>query len=108
MNRKQTRGAALLTAMAVLAGAAVATGQTKTDKNAARTPDTQDLALERYLAQGRALPPVEPNAWMQGLSLDLRARRVNDIVTVRVEENIAATGTADAAVGKTTSTSAGI
>lgn len=111
MNRRQTwGGTALLTAAAVLAGAAVAAGQTpaKADKNAARTPDTQDLALERYLAQARALPPVEPNAWMQGLSLDLRARRINDIVTVRVEENIAATGTADAAVGKTTATSAGI
>ncbi len=45
---------------------------------------------------------------MQGLTLDLRARRVNDILTVRVEETIAATGTADTAIGKSTSTGVGI
>jgi flagellar L-ring protein precursor FlgH len=74
----------------------------------AKAPDTQDLALARYLETARALPAADPNAWMQGLALDLRARRVNDIVTVRVEESIAATGSADAAVGKSTTTGVGI
>jgi len=45
---------------------------------------------------------------MQNLNLDLRARRVNDIVTIRVEESIAATGSTDAAIAKSTSTGAGI
>lgn len=74
----------------------------------AQPPDSQDKALARYLEAARAMPSADPNAWMQGLALDLRARRVNDILTVRVEENIAASGSADAAIGKTTSTGAGI
>lgn len=71
-------------------------------------PDTQDLALARYLEASRAIPAAEPFGWMQNLGLDLRARRINDILTVRVEESIAATGTTDAAVAKSTSTGAGI
>jgi flagellar L-ring protein precursor FlgH len=71
-------------------------------------PDSQDKALARYLEAARALPAADPSAWMYGLAVDLRARRVNDIVTVRVEESIAASGSADAAIGKTTSTGAGI
>ncbi|MFN7977179.1 MAG: flagellar basal body L-ring protein FlgH [Vicinamibacterales bacterium] len=80
----------------------------KGDAAATQAPDSQDKALARYLEAARALPAADPNAWMQGLSLDLRARRVNDIVTVRVEENITASGSSDAAIGKTTSTGAGI
>jgi flagellar L-ring protein precursor FlgH len=80
----------------------------KKDPASALPPDSQDKALARYLETARALPAADPNAWMQGLSLDLRARRINDIVTVRVEENITASGSSDAAIGKTTSTGAGI
>lgn len=96
---------------ALLAAPAAAWAQKAAkDKKAevTRAPETQDQALERYLAQARALPPSDPTAWMTNLSLDLRARRVNDILTVRVEESIAATGSADAAVAKSTSTGAGI
>ncbi|MBL8136886.1 MAG: flagellar basal body L-ring protein FlgH [Acidobacteria bacterium] len=75
---------------------------------AAPPPDAQDKALARYLETARSMPSADPNAWMQGLTLDLRARRVNDILTVRVEETIAATGTADTALGKSTSTGVGI
>lgn len=71
-------------------------------------PDSQEKALERYLAAARAVPAADPNAWMQGLALDLRARRVNDIVTIRVEEVTTATGTADASLAKSTSTGVGI
>lgn len=71
-------------------------------------PDSQDKALARYLEAARALPTADPSAWMYGLAVDLRARKVNDIVTVRVEESIAASGSADAAIGKSSSTGAGI
>ena len=71
-------------------------------------PDSQDKALARYLEAARALPTTDPSAWMYGLAVDIRARKVNDIVTVRVEESIAASGSADAAIGKSSSTGAGI
>jgi flagellar L-ring protein precursor FlgH len=101
-------GALLFLTPAVLFAQAAVTAAKKGEAAPVQTPDSQDKALARYLEAARALPPADPNAWMQGLSLDLRARRVNDIVTVRVEENIAASGSSDAAIGKTTSTGAGI
>jgi flagellar L-ring protein precursor FlgH len=70
-------------------------------------PDSQDKALARYLEAARAMP-ADPNAWMHGLTGDIRARRPNDLLTIRVEENIAATGTADATLAKTTSSGIGI
>lgn len=71
-------------------------------------PDAQDLAMQRYLEATRAMPPADPFSWMQNLNLDIRARKVNDIVTVRVEESIAATGSTDATIAKSSSTAAGI
>jgi flagellar L-ring protein FlgH len=90
------------------APAAAAPAKGKKPEPAAPPPDAQDKALARYLETARSMPSADPNAWMQGLTLDLRARRVNDILTVRVEETIAATGTADTAIGKSTSTGVGI
>ena len=90
------------------AAAAGAPAKGKKVEPAAPPPDAQDKALARYLETARSMPSADPNAWMQGLTLDLRARRVNDILTVRVEETIAATGTADTAIGKSTSTGVGI
>lgn len=90
------------------AAAAPAPAKAKKAEPAAPPPDAQDKALARYLETARSMPSADPNAWMQGLTLDLRARRVNDILTVRVEETIAATGTADTAIGKSTSTGVGI
>ena len=93
---------------AASAAAAAAPAKGKKPEPAAPPPDAQDKALARYLETARSMPSADPNAWMQGLTLDLRARRVNDILTVRVEETIAATGTADTAIGKSTSTGVGI
>lgn len=121
-TRRRRTGAAtlaLLVALPVVASAqtarptapaATATPAAKPKKPDAPVPppDAQDKALARYLEAARAMPSADPNAWMQGLALDLRARRVNDIVTVRVEETIAATGTADASIGKSTTTGVGI
>lgn len=70
-------------------------------------PDSQDKALARYLDAARSTPS-DPTAWMQGLTVDIRARRLNDLLTIRVEENIAATGTADASLAKSSSSGVGI
>jgi flagellar L-ring protein precursor FlgH len=45
---------------------------------------------------------------MSSLTLDRRARNVNDLVTIRVIENITGSGTADAALSKNGSASAGV
>ncbi len=70
--------------------------------------DSQDRALAAYLAAARQAPPVDPSAWMNGLTMDLRARKVNDIVTVRVLESISASGSADSSLAKSTSSAVGI
>jgi flagellar basal body L-ring protein FlgH len=67
-------------------------------------PSTQDQAMERYLAAARGAVP-DANLWMHGLALDLRARRLNDLVTVRIEESIVASGTADSTLTKSSSAS---
>lgn len=69
--------------------------------------DTQHAAMERYLADARSATP-DPNHWMNGLALDLRARRLNDLVTVRIEESTVAAGTADSTLTKSSSASAGV
>jgi flagellar L-ring protein precursor FlgH len=45
---------------------------------------------------------------MASLNTDLRARRVNDLVTIRVVESIAAAGTADSSLDKSSSASASV
>ena len=66
-----------------------------------------DRAFEQYLAQARALPTsATTTPWMTGLFSDLRARAVNDLVTVHVIERIAASGTADSSLDKSSTVSA--
>jgi flagellar L-ring protein precursor FlgH len=72
--------------------------------------DTYDQLYERYLTSARAMS-ASPNAninWMVGLSADRRARGLNDLVTIHVVENLQASGTADAALNKSSSGSAGV
>ncbi|HUU35014.1 MAG TPA: flagellar basal body L-ring protein FlgH [Vicinamibacterales bacterium] len=71
-------------------------------------PDSQDMALAAYLAAARQAPPVEASAWMNGLTMDLRVRKVNDIVTVRVLESISAAGSADSSLAKSSNSGVGI
>ncbi len=101
------RTVAVLATAAVLAGAATATS--------AQTPkpsDSYDDLYQRYLSQAKdakpAAPEVEAWAWMSGLTLDRRARNVNDLITIRVVENITGSGTADAALGKAGSAGVGV
>jgi flagellar L-ring protein precursor FlgH len=67
--------------------------------------DTYEAAYTRYLESARqtaAQSAATPRAatWMTDLALDPRARRVNDLVTVRVIESIVAQGTADSQLSK--------
>jgi len=70
--------------------------------------DDYDQVLERYLQAARAVPATADNMWAAGLFSDLRARRVNDLVTVRVVENITASGSADSALDKKSSAAASV
>jgi flagellar L-ring protein precursor FlgH len=91
----------------VCAASSGITAQKKTA--AAPAPDSYDALFAKYLAEARSQKP-QPNdaTWMNGLMLDPRARQVNDLVTVRVEESITASGSADSSLAKTTKTSAAI
>jgi flagellar L-ring protein FlgH len=73
--------------------------------------DNYDELYARYLRQARELPQTSTapdSQWMTGLFGDLRARRINDLVTVRVLESVAATGAADSNLDKTSKASAGV
>lgn len=82
-----------------------------TDKpQKAETPgDNYDELYQRYLTAARMQPVTtsapDPN-WMTGLMSDLRARRVNDLVTVRVVESVSAAGSADSSLDKNSQASA--
>ena len=88
--------------MIVLAGNIAAAGQKKNDN--------YDQAFEAYLATARSLPATTAAAtpWMATLFADLRARNVNDLVTVHVIENINASGSADAALDKNSDGNVGV
>ena len=74
--------------------------------------DSYDELFQRYLLEARSAPPAAPEvqawAWMSSLSLDHRARRVNDIVTIRVVESITGSGTADSSLGKSSAAGIGV
>ena len=77
----------------------------------AKASDNYDELFRRYLESARATaaaPATPDTLWMSGLSGDLRARRVNDLVTVRVVEFISAQGSADSSLDKSSSASASV
>jgi flagellar L-ring protein precursor FlgH len=78
------------------------------DKRAPR-PDEYDALMARHLETAR-LTKADPNGprWVDGLFGDPRAHAVNDLLTVRVVESVNATGTADAAVAKSSSGAASL
>ncbi len=65
-----------------------------------------DEAYARYLAAARRSNTAGRSLWINDLNSDLRARHVNDLVTIRVEESLSASGSADSNVGKSGSASA--
>ena len=70
----------------------------------AQTTD-YDSEYNRYLLEARRTTPPK-NAWMVDLASDPKARRQNDLVTIRVVENLSATGSADSNVGEKSSANA--
>jgi len=74
--------------------------------------DNYDELFQRYLQEARdaksAAPEIQAWSWMSALALDHRARYVNDLVTIRVIENITGSGTADSALAKNSSAAAAV
>lgn len=64
-----------------------------------------DEVWQKYLEAARQLPATPPTMWMTDLMRDPNARRLNDLVTVRVLESLSAVGNADANIGKNSSAS---
>lgn len=72
--------------------------------------DDYDKQLAYYLEAARR-PPVPPPTqatWMTGLALDTRARQVNDLVTIRILESVAAANTADSTLTKSSGANAAV
>lgn len=65
-----------------------------------------DEVYARYLAAARRATTSGRALWMTDLTSDLRARYVNDLVTIRVVESLSASGSANSNVGKSGSASA--
>ena len=73
--------------------------------------DNYDELYARYLAAARTQPVTKSapdSSWMTGLMGDLRARRVNDLVTVRVVESVSAVGSADSSLDKSSKAGASV
>jgi flagellar L-ring protein FlgH len=85
---------------------------THAQSSGSKATDNYDELFQRYLQEARAAksaaPEIQAWSWMSSLALDRRARNVNDLVTIRVIENITGSGTADAALSKNGSASAGV
>lgn len=107
MGSKANRGG--LTSLGlVLALAALAPGPASAQKTVPVPSSTQyDELFARYLdaARKQATPR---GLWLVDLMGDPRARHVNDLLTVRVDENISASGTADASLAKSGSATVGL
>jgi flagellar L-ring protein precursor FlgH len=85
--------------------------QQKAAQQKAAQADNYDEVFARYLQEARKPGPaagVDSWSWMSDLALDRRARRVNDLLTIRVIENISGAGTADAALSKASDASVGV
>ena len=99
----------VMTLMLASASGAAAQGKDKPPKPV----DNYDVLLQEYLQQARAEAAVGTGGvgnaqWMAGLTSDLRARRVNDLVTIRVVENVSGLGAADSNLDKKSSGSVGV
>ena len=77
----------------------------------AKPSDNYDELYAKYLAAARALEPAAQSVtspWMTTLFGDLRARRLNDLVTVQVIESVSASGSADSNLAKDSSAAASL
>jgi flagellar L-ring protein FlgH len=106
--RRNTMGRALVAGGLLGAMLALPAGPALAQAPPPPKRDDYEQVLERYLQAARATPATPDTAWAAGLFGDLRARRVNDLVTVRVVENISASGSADSALDKKSNGSASV
>ena len=92
--------------------AAAAKTTAKSGPRATAAGDNYDQVLSAYLEEARQQAaqagPTNGSSWLNSLTLDRRARHLNDLITVRVIENISATGTADSSLSKAGSASAAV
>jgi flagellar L-ring protein precursor FlgH len=94
----------------MLVSAPVMAGQ-QNEESALKQSDNYDVLYARYLKAARELPvtaSAPDTTWMTGLMGDLRARHVNDLVTIRVTESISGVGAADSNLDKSGSASASL
>jgi flagellar L-ring protein precursor FlgH len=103
----------LVTALIVGLSSAIVSGQRPKAEAAEKKvkADNYDEVVARYLETARlqeTAVPADPNSWINGMMGDRRARQVNDLVTVRVIETIAASGSAGSDISKTGSANVGM
>jgi flagellar L-ring protein precursor FlgH len=101
---------AVVVAACMLAGAPTF-AQSKSDEAPPKPVDNYDVLLQQYLRDARAAAAGHAGGgalWMAGLSSDLRARRINDLITIRVIESVTGLGAADSNLDKKSSGSAGV
>ena len=96
---------ACVLAVAPIAGAADKASDKKSSAPAPPPPsDVYDVLYARYLESARRTPPAPAAGpsidWISKLGLDSRARSINDLVTIRVVENIEGAGSADSEIGR--------
>jgi flagellar L-ring protein precursor FlgH len=108
-----------LAAAGILGAATAGVAADKSEKEAAAAAaaasapsDVYDVLYARYLESARRTPPAPASGpsidWISGLGLDRRARAINDLITIRVVESIEGVGSADSALDKNSSASAGV
>lgn len=103
------RKAVWMWAVAAVAGIGVAHAENKKSKDDYDAAVARHLQTARALARASAAPADEPSMdWISGLTSDRRASRVNDLITVRVIENIESSATADSQLDKNSSASASV
>jgi flagellar L-ring protein precursor FlgH len=96
---------------AVLSLAGDATAQAPSPSAPTDGRDGYDQLFSKYLQEARELAARKPASeweWMNGLSLDTRARQVNDLITIHVVESVTASGSADSALSKSSDGSASL
>ena len=75
------------------------TAAVQTPIASAQTQNAYEELFNKYLDHARNMT-APPSLWMGGLMSDPRAHRLNDLVTIRVDENLSAAGSADANLSK--------
>jgi flagellar L-ring protein precursor FlgH len=101
--------AAAVTVLTVAPSAAALAQTPAAPATQAANNETYDELYARYLQSARHSTQAVPNiGWMASLSADVRARSVNDLVTIRVVEKISAAGTADSSLDKSNKATAAV